>query len=147
MTTKEEKGSFSERRDRPRHRVNLPASVKITTSEMTQPFDIKEATICDVNEGGFGLSLTVETVTTRNELSRLIVRRRACYATTVFPGAQRPSHLYGDIIWVEPHATPSGTVIRFGISIDRKDPEGMADLRAFLKTAGTRGPTKADFST
>jgi len=123
---------------RARYEVNLPGSLKITSSVMTQPFDVKDVTVRYVGYTLKGLFLTIETRAARSELSKMLVRRRTCYTICQFPGASRASRLFGEIDWVEPRLTPEDIHVRIGISLDESKPEILADLRAFLKSLEDR---------
>jgi hypothetical protein len=134
-TTKQpgEKVSSSASQSRVRHEVNLPAAIKISSSVMTKPFDIKNVTIRYVESSARGLSLIIETKATREELSKMLVRRRSCHVVCQFPGAGRASRMYGEIDHVQPHLTQDDIQVRLGVSLDESKPEVLADLRAFLK--------------
>ncbi len=124
---------IEERRGQRRFRVDIPANVKITISEMSIPINITDVRIRDISDGGFGLLLTMETPATRQEISRMILRRRGCHISCQFPGAEQKSRLFGDIIWVEPHGAAAGIIVRFGVSLDQRDPAKLADLRKYLE--------------
>ncbi|MCX8037471.1 MAG: PilZ domain-containing protein [Candidatus Sumerlaeia bacterium] len=136
---------IEERRGQRRFRVEIPANVKITTSEMSTPINITDVRIRDISDGGFGLLLTMETPATRQEISRMIVRRRGCHISCHFPGAEQKSRMFGDIIWVEPRGTAGGGIIvRFGVSLDQRDPARLADLRKYITSLQQQGGMGAD---
>ncbi len=126
-------GPPAERRRQPRYRVNIPATIRISTYGHTVPFDFKGAVICDLSEMGVGVSLTVETTVTREEMMKIIVRRRSCYVHCQLPGQNSGSELYGEIAWVEPHVTSEGTLIRFGVSLNENYPGNQNELRSFIR--------------
>ncbi|KPL07866.1 hypothetical protein AMJ85_09275 [candidate division BRC1 bacterium SM23_51] len=123
---------FTDHRKYPRRLVDIPAQVKISTSATTLPFESDNVTIHDIGYGGFGLSLTIETPATREDLSKMLRRRRTCHITCQLPGSDRTSHLTGEIIWVEPRVTSRGTRIRFGVSLREDYSSELADVKAFL---------------
>ena len=130
---------FADHRKYPRHVVNIPARLGLTISETTVPFEIKDTTICDAGYGGFGFSLTIETSASREDLSKMLRRRRMCRVHCKFPGSDRTSRLIGEVIWVEPRVTSRGTKIRFGVSLGESDPDHLADLKAFLQSREKQG--------
>jgi hypothetical protein len=133
------KGPASAGQTRVRYELNLPASVRITSSVMTQPFNIRDVTIRYVESSARGLSLMMETRTTRQDLSKMLVRRRTCYINCQFPGAGSPSRLFGVIDLVEPRLTSEDILIRFLVGLDEDQPKLLADLRTFLKTIDEEG--------
>ena len=133
----------SDHRDSARFEVNLPATVKISRTVMTQPFQMKDAAIREIARSGAGLSLTIEAGATREELTKMLSRRRACSALCQYPGAGRPSWVFGEITFVEPRVTSQGVNVRFGVLLDESKPEGLADLKAFLKTLEEQSGTPA----
>jgi len=132
-TGPEAQWSSQNRRDQTRYAVNLPASIKIASSEMTKPFQIKDVTICDAGETGMGLSLTIETQTSREELSRMLAHRRTCYVICQFPSSERPSRMYGEIMWVQPSITSRGVVMHMGVNLTTSQPGTLTELNAFLE--------------
>jgi hypothetical protein len=128
----------ADRRQSPRYSVKLPAGVKIISSPMTGAFAMKSATICDLSADGVGLTIEVDTLTSRKEFAKMIVRRRNCIVTCLFPGCEQPSELHGEIMWVEPRVTSNGAWFRFGVHLDQRFPGKTDDLKAYLKTLAAR---------
>ena len=139
-----EKSSASASQSRYRHEVNLPASLKITSSIMTQPFNVKDATIRYVESSAKGLALIIETKATREDLSKILVRRRTCYVACQFPGASKPSRLFGQIDLVEPRLTTQDIQVRLAVTLDQSTPQVLDDLRVFLKSLEAKGGAQPD---
>jgi hypothetical protein len=132
----------ADRNLRVRYEVTLPVSVRISRSVMTDPFQIEDAVLEEVARSGSNLFLTIKVKTQREELSRILVRRRRCTAQCHLSGSGRPSSLSGEIIWAEPRLSSQGVVVRFAIKLDESNSEGMADLRTFLKDLEAKGGTR-----
>lgn len=133
----------SDHRDSPRFEVDLPATVKISRTVMTQPFQMKDATVREVARSGARFSLIIEAGATREELTKILSRRRGCSTLCQYPGAEQPSWVFGEITFVEPRVTSQGVKVRFGVLLDESKPEGLADLKAFLKTLEEQSGTPA----
>lgn len=133
MTTQQDATISPERRRFVRYRVDLPASLRITTYTSTAAFQITDARIQDVCKSGLGLVMTLAAESTHQDLSKLLVRRRTCHIFTHFPGSDRKSHLVGTIVGVDPRRTSRGLVVRFGVTLEHTDPDEMARLREFVE--------------
>jgi hypothetical protein len=113
---------------------------------MTGSFSIKTAQLTDLSTDGTGLTVAVETLASREEFAKIIVRRRSCIVICHFPGCDHNTELCGDVIWVEPHVTSKGALFRFAVCLDQTQPEKRADLNAYLKVLAAREAKKAERS-
>jgi hypothetical protein len=139
-------GHSHDRRQSPRYHVNLPVGVKILSSPMTGAFAIKTAQVIDISANGAGLTVAVETLATREEFAKIIVRRRSCIVICHFPGCEHNTELCGDIVWVDPRVTSKGAQFRFGVCLDQTQPAKRADLHAYLTVLAAREAKKAESS-
>lgn len=124
--------TYPDRRKYRRYETRIPAAVEITTPAGDKPFGTRDAVIRDISRGGIGLSLTVETKATAQEMSKIFLQRLTCQVSCHFPGRSAVSCLIGTVAWVTPQKGGEGMELKFGVNLEECDPSRLADLKAFL---------------
>jgi len=132
--------TYPDRRKFPRLATQIPASVQVTTQGGSSLFDVREAMIADISQGGIGLALTITTSATPKEMSKMFLQRLLCQVSCHFPGTASVSCLEGPIAWVTPEKTTEGMGLRFGVNLEGCDPVQLEALMTYLESMKAGGP-------
>ena len=140
MTSSQERPGFQERRQTPRYRADIPATVTVVSEDCVFQADPGRARILDVSENGQGMRVVVETQAERENVISILSHPRACLVECRFPDNSHESELAGEIVWFEMDRQPGGLRIRLGISLRRADETELGAMREYVEKLKAQAP-------